>query len=212
MKNLTTKSLTVLIMIGAFSLISFAQTTLNLDGNATDVTGNVSSKEPVEYIANLNESKLVCVSAKSTSTINVTFDGKPVTPNSEPKCYESTRTGSYSIKITTALREADYIFRLNFTDVLKWDESGIASVSDSISSNQVKTFNIKLASGKTVCFGAASNTLRSTELDVFLQNTKYVVNGTRNCSLKTTETKFYEIVVRNRVAKNGDFGIRISYQ
>lgn len=213
MKNILSKSLVFFVLLGAFSAVSFAQTQLNLEGNSATSSGSVSSKSPVEYKVDLNESKLVCVQASSGSTIKVTFDGNQVTPNSQSKqCFETTRTGSYSIKITTDFKSADFAFKLNFTDILKWDERGIALVNETISGNQIKTFNVKFEAGKKVCFIANTLDLKSNELQVFLNNTKYLFNATKQCSLTTTETRFYEIVVKNLVAKDGTFTVAVSYQ
>lgn len=219
MKKMMMKSFAVLIMLGAFSLVSFAQTTLQLN---SDDTASASSQpgpgQTVDFNISLAKDTYVCANAKSKlATWSATFDGKNVT--STESCFEITATRSYSIKLankstsTGAFTPFSVTMDLSSSTLLRMVEGNTTSKGMLLPKQENKVFNVKLEAGKTVCMAASSSDLSG--FTVTFDNTNVPVTADQNsptCLTGTTTAKYYKIKLSNRTTKGFKFDLRIGYQ
>ncbi len=224
MKKIMMKSFAVLMMIGAFALVSFAQkdtaTVLTLKNGSASDGGTLFVKQGKDYKIALKTETYVCISARSDiSSMKVTFDGNSVSaqPNN---CFEITADRDYSIKITHESRDnGNFDLQITATDILKLENADRGVFRDlSIAGKSSKSFRVKLESGKTVCLGAVAKSPDSPTdklawyLDVFFNDKPLSISAPANCQTKITETRFYEIFVKNRGTAAGIYELGIRYQ
>lgn len=213
------KSLVVLMMIGAFSLVSFAQTSLQLNSDGTaSASVQPGPGQTVDFNIDLAKDTYVCATAKSKlATWNATFDGKNVTQTES--CFEITQTRSYPIKLankstsTGAFTPYSVTMDLSSSTLLKMVEGKATSRGRLLPKQENNSFIVKLEAGKTVCMAATSGDLKS--FTVTFDNTNVPVTSDQNsatCLPRNTEARYYKIKLSNGTQNNIGFDLLVGYR
>ncbi len=213
------KSLMVLMMLGAFSLVSFAQTSLQLNSDGTaSASAQPGPGQTVDFKIDLAKDTYVCATAKSKlATWNATFDGKNVTQTES--CFEITQTRSYPIKLankstsTGAFTPYSVIMDLSSSTLLKLDpERSMANSVGRLAPKEVKSFVVKLEAGKRACLVAKSDNL--TGFTASFENTSVPLtpDDKLTCLPVPTEARYYKIVFSSNTTNAVRYDLTVGYQ
>ncbi len=179
MNKTIAKSLTVLMMIGVFSLVSFAQTSLTLDiTNVAHVTGEdkiLEAEASVDYTINLKKDTRACVGAiwhnSDVTDLKATFEENEVktflqedTNVDDLACFDITESRSYSINLTNQSEGSGKYTLILHSSIPLTMSNGNAALSGSISGSTQKDFTIRLDKSQKLCF--TNNSAENQELQV----------------------------------------------
>jgi len=179
MKKTMIKSLAILVMIGAFAVTLFAQTSLTLDiTNVAHVTGEdkiLEAEASVDYTINLKKDTRACLGAiwhnSDVTDLKATFEENEVktflqedTNVDDLSCFDITESRSYSINLTNQSEGSGKYTLILHSSIPLTMSNGNAALSGNISGSTQKDFTIRLDKSQKLCF--TNNSAENEELQV----------------------------------------------